>query len=137
MINPIISVKRALERRLKTLNIPTAYEGITFNPPAEELYLRVMYIVANPDDPVLGDKYYRERLSFQVYVCDKLNIGTTNALSKAQLVRELFNKGFYTQEDNVNISVINTPSIKSSIVTQDRLVIAVTIDILAEVWRDN
>lgn len=135
VINPIVSIKRALERRLATLSLPTAYESSTFNPVPNQLYLRVSFIISPPDDPVLGDKYYRERILFQVFVCDVLNKGTANAFTVAQQVRELFDKGFFANEDNVCINVISTPDIRSSIVTQDRLVVPVSIDILGEVWR--
>lgn len=136
VINPIVSIKRALERRIATLGIPTSYEASNFTPVTNQLYLRVGFVISPPDDPVLGDKYYRERILFQVYICDVLNKGTANALTVAQRVRELFDKGYFATEDNVCINVISTPDIRTSIVTQDRLVVPVSIDILGEVWRE-
>jgi hypothetical protein len=133
----IPSIRKALERRLATLNIPTAYEGVSFTPNPNALYLRTQFDISSPDDPVIGDRYYRERLTFVVYICDVLNKGTGNAYDKAETIRALFDKGFYTQEDNVCIHVVKTPMISSSFVTQDRLVVRVFIEVLGEVWRDS
>lgn len=134
MPSPISSTKKACERRLATLSpaIPTAYENVAFTPPTS-LYLRTQFTVQNPDDPVFGRGYYRERITFQVFVCEELNKGTANANSKAEAIRTLFTKGTSLAEDGYVIHVLQTPQIAGSAVTTDRLVIPVMIDLVVEV----
>lgn len=135
MTSPIINAKRACERRLTQLStpLPTAYEGVSFVAPAG-LYLRTQFVLLPPDDPVIGAGFYRERMVFQVFVCDLLNIGTTNALTKAELIRSLFSKGTAMQESGNNIFVYETPQISGSAITNSRLVVPVLINLAVEVF---
>ena len=135
MSSPITNAKRALERRLATLapSVPIAYEGVNFKPPAG-MYLRTMFNVSTPDDPVLGDLYYRERLTFTVLVCDVLNKGTTTATEKAEQIRALFPKGLTLTETN-KIYILRTPQIQGSGITTDRLVVPVSISVVVEVFN--
>jgi hypothetical protein len=134
MPSPISSTKRAVERRLNTLipSLPIAYENISFVPPTG-MYLRTQFTIQNPDDPVYGTGYYREQITFQVFVCEELNKGTVNAQTKAEAIRTLFTKGTSFTEDDYRIHVLRTPQIAGSIVTSDRLVIPILIGLTVEV----
>jgi len=132
-MSAILDTKRALERRLNTLGLPTAYESSNFTAP-EGLYLRAQLIVNTPEDPVIGDKYYRERITFQVFVADRLNIGTANAFTVAEQIRSLFDKGLVLNEGSTSIYILGTPRVAGSVVTTERLVVPVSIEILAEVF---
>jgi hypothetical protein len=134
MPSPISSTKRAVERRLNTLSplVPIAYENISFVPPTG-MYLRTQFTIQNPDDPVYGAGYYREHITFQVFVCEELNKGTVSAQTKAEAIRTLFTKGTSFTEDDYRIHVLRTPQIAGSIVTSDRLVIPVLIGLTVEV----
>ena len=137
MPSPIVNAKRAAERRLGTLSpaVPIAYEGVSFTPPAT-MYLRCQFTVNPPDDPVIGDRYYRERIVFQVFVVDVANKGTATALSKAEDIRQLFKKGLTMVESGTNIYVLDTPQVSGTVVAQDRLVVPVLINLVAEVYQD-
>lgn len=135
MPSPILSTKKAAEQRLATLGIPTAYENAEFTPVANQVYLRVQFQIQNPDDPVRGDKYYRERIQLQVFICDLLNKGTASAIDTAETIRTLFAKGTFITQDGYRISVLSTPSIKGSVKTQDRLVVPLMIDLTTEVYN--
>ena len=133
----IIETKRAAERHLLALTpvVPTAFEGVSFTTPTG-LYQRLQFIIRQPDDPVLGKGYYRERLSMQVFVCAELNKGTAEAIARAELIRNWFAKGTTLQEQNIRIHVLSTPQITGTVVTQDRLVCPVLIELTAEVYTD-
>ena len=133
-MSAILNTKRLTERRLNTLSIPVAYENASFTPPSTA-YLRVQFSIRTPDDPVIGDKYYRERISLQVFVADQLNIGTANAISIAESVKALFPKGETFDELGTNIYVLTTPRISGSVVTRERLIVPVLIDLVAEVFN--
>lgn len=132
--SPISSTKRAVERRLNTLtpSVPIAYENVSFIPPTG-MYLRTQFTIQNPEDPVYRTGYYREQITFQVFVCEELNKGTTTAQAKAESIRTLFTKGTSFTEDDYRIHVLQTPQIAGSIVTSDRLVIPVLIGLTVEV----
>ena len=58
----ILNIKKALERRLSQVagSIPTAYEGVEFNPPVNAMYQRTQIVINRPRDP-----------SFQLVITEK------------------------------------------------------------------
>lgn len=133
----IIQVKRASERHLSTLTpiVPTAYEGITFNPPSS-MYQRVQFLIQSPQDPVLGTGFHREILSMQVFIVAPTNKGTADVINRAELVREHFKKGTVFTEDNVHIHVLRTPQVAGTSIASDRIICPVLIELVAEVYSN-
>lgn len=136
-MSAILDTKRFVERRLKTSfpNTKIAFEGVSFEAPNDELYIRTQLVIQPPDEPVIGDTYYRERFSFQVFVCDVQNKGTANAYSIAEQVRALFRKGSTSIEQSTPIHITSVSRLQGPIITEDRLVIAVLIELWAEVYN--
>jgi Bacteriophage related domain of unknown function len=134
-MSAIINIKKAAERRLQSAfpTTPIAFENVKFEP-TSALYFKTQFVISPPDDPVIGDKYYRERMQFQVFVCDKVNAGTANALTIAEQIRVLFAKATTMQEAGTNIYVFTTPQVSGSIVAQDRLIVPVIISLVGEVF---
>lgn len=134
---PIAETKRAAERHLSTLTpaIPTGYEGVKFDPPTT-MYQRVQLSIRPPDDPVLGTGYYRERIQFQVFIVGEINKGTGEVLARAELVRNHFKKSTFLAEGDIRIHVLATPQISGSAIVQDRVVVPVLIDLVAEVFAN-
>lgn len=133
-MSAILNTKRAAERKVSTLGYPVAFENVDFTPNTG-VYLKTQFQVQNPDDPVIGDRYYRERITFQVFVTDDLGKGTANALTVAETVRALFAKGETFDEAGTKIYVLNTPKISGVLVAKDRLVVPIIIDLVAEVFN--
>lgn len=131
----LIQVKRACERLLKNSfpALKIAYEGASFNPPANELYLRTNFNIARPDDIVLGANYYRENIIFGIFVVDTANKGTANALTKAEEIRDVFHKGLTLVEDSIRMHIFTTPQIAGASATSDKVIIPIRISITAEV----
>lgn len=134
-MSPIVSTKKAVELRLATLGIPTAYENVEFNPVSNQLYLIAQFDIKPVTNPVVGDTYYREQIQFQVFVCDALNKGTASAFNTAEQIRILFSKGTFITQDGYRIGVLETPEIKGSAKTSDRLVVPVLIDLSVDVFN--
>ena len=131
----LTTTKKLIENRLKTLSpLPAiAWENVNFSAPADgSLYLRCTMQVRNPDDTCIGSEYYRENIVFNVYVLDKLNIGTGNALNVAENIRTLFKKKTTLEEGTTRVQVLSTPRIAGSVVTNDRLVIPLSIELTVE-----
>lgn len=133
-MSPITATKKAIETRIATLGIPVAYENASFTPTAGQKYLIVQIVPRGTDDPTIGDVYHRELTEVQVFVCDKLNIGTASAIETAEQVRGLFPKGTTLVQDGFSIHVFSTPQIKGAAKTNDRLVVPVIIDFNTEVY---
>ena len=131
----IIQIKRAAERKLIALSpsFPTAWESVTFNPP-DGLYQRVQFTIQAPDDPVLGTGFHRERMQMQVFVVGNANKGTSEVLERIELVRNHFAKGLVLDEDGIKIHVLTTPQITGSSIASERVICAVIIKLVAEVY---
>ena len=130
----VLKTERALIKHLNLLTpaLPTAYEGASFTPPTT-IYQRVQFRVNQPDDPVLGTGYYRERIEMQIFVNAPTNKGTGEALTRAELLRTHFKKGTTIAEDGVLIHILETPQIAGTMAIGDRIVCPVLIDVTAEV----
>ena len=129
------TTKKLVENKLKTLSpLPSiAWENVSTSPPADgSLYLRCTMQIRTPDDSCIGGNYYRENITFNIYVMDKLNIGTGNALDKAEAIRSLFQKRTTLSEGTTRIQVLNTPRIAGAVVTNDRLVVPISIELVVE-----
>ena len=129
------TAKKLVENKLKTItpSITIAWENVTYTPPADgSKYLRCSFIVRQPDDTCIGSDYYRENAVFNIYVMDKLGIGTGGALDTAEAIRSLFSKKTTMQEGNVRIHILKTPHIAGTVVTTDRLVCPISIQLTIE-----
>ena len=132
-----MSVLKTQKGLIKHLNllvpaVPTAYEGASFNAPAT-IYQRLQFRINQPDDPVLGTGYYRERIEMQIFVNAPTNKGTGEALTRAELLRTHFKKGTTISEDGILIHILETPQISGTVAFGDRIICPVLIDVVAEV----
>lgn len=132
---PIAEIKKALERRLNTMTpaVSTAFEGVSFKPTPGTMYQRAQLRIDDPDDPVLGKGYYRERVQFQVFVVDQTNKGTGAAIARAELIRERFKKGTSLNESGIVLHVLETPRVSGATSAADRVIVPVLINVVAEV----
>jgi Bacteriophage related domain of unknown function len=123
-----------LTKRVETLSpsVPTAYEGVSFNSPST-IYQRVQFRVQQPDDPVLGTGYYRERVELQIFVYGTTGQGVGEVLDHAELIREHFKKSTTIVESTTTIHVLETPTIAGTTVIGDRLMCPVLIPVVAEI----
>ncbi len=135
MQSAIIVAKRLVERKLKTLNpaVPTAWENASFTTPVDgSKYIKCSLSISPPDDTCIGNDYYRENARFNIFVLDKLNIGTTGALTTAESIRGLFSKGLTMEEEGIRVRILNTPHIAGAVVTSDRLLVPISVNIMIE-----
>jgi hypothetical protein len=137
MSSPIITAKKLVEKKLLTLPAtnpvtPIAWENVAFTAPTGK-YLRCTLQILKPNDTCIGSgDYYRENMRLSVYVCDKLNIGTTGALQTAEDIRALFYKRLTMEESGIRVQVLKTPHIAGCAVTADRLVVPISVELTVE-----
>ena len=133
----IKEAKTAVRKHLANLSpkLPTALEGISFTPPATGMYQRLQFLISRPTDPVFGRGYYRENIEVQIFVVDKLDVGTTEAESRAELIRDWFHKGLTLVEGNFRMHVLRTPHVSSAAISADRIIVPVLIPLVVEVYQ--
>ena len=134
-MSAIIDTKRAAERLLLSLtpSIPTALESVDFEPPVNAMYQRVQFMLNPPDDPVFTAGYHRENIQMQVFVADTKGHGTVQVNTRAELIRSAFYKGRTFIEGSTRIHILRTPQMQSAFAVQDRIVVPVLINLVAEV----
>ena len=131
----IAETKRTLERHLSGLlpSIPTAYEGVSFDPPST-MYQEVQLVIRKPTDPVIGTGYHRDNFQFQVFIVGEPNKGTVESITRAEIVRDRFKKGTTFQEGVFRIHILETPTVGSVQPMGTRTITPVMIDIVTEVY---
>lgn len=137
-MSAILNTKRACERALLALlpTIPIAFENVSFNAPTDKMYIRTQFANRGPEDTTIGDKYYRERISFQCFIIGLPNVGTAQAIQVAEQIRERFDKGTFFNENGTHIHILTTPQLSSSSIVENRLIVPVLIDVVSEVYKD-
>lgn len=133
----IVEAKKAIRLHLSKLtpSLPTALEGISFTPPTSGLYQRLQFVVQRPTDPTFGRGYYRENIEVQIFVVDKLDKGTANAETRAELLRNWFHKGLTLIEGGFRLHVLQTPHVSSAAVSADKIIVPVLIPFIVEVYQ--
>ena len=134
----ILPTKIELEKRLQS-NFPTtqiAFPSQSFTPPAPDvLYLRCQLQIGRPEDPVIGVKYRRENLTFQVFVMAPYNKGEAEAFTKAKLITDAYQRGTSIAGTNILIQIFKSPTISGSMIIDNRLVAPVLIPVVVQVFN--
>ena len=104
------NAKRALEKYLNLMSpsIQTAYEAVNFNPTNGVPYQYVQLNPWKPQNPTLGDQYFRDTGEFQIFLCYPTGKGTGEVLARAELVRLHFKRGTTLTE---GVSKILVPAV--------------------------
>lgn len=132
----ILKISAAFEKRLATIptNISTAHENIPFTPVTGTPFQRVRLLPATPENPTLGDAYYREVGFFEIVLFYPLNTGRNLAQTKAEQIKAYFPRGLNISEAGINVVVPRTPTIATATQLDDRYVIPITVEYFAEIF---
>lgn len=130
------SIRKAFEKRLKSMGtFPTQYENIDFKPVTGTAYQKAFLLPSKPDNPTIGDGYYREMGVFQVTLCYPPNKSSIPAQTRAELIRAEFVRGLGITENTTTVTVTQTPQISPSFMIDDRYCIAVSIYYQASIFN--
>lgn len=126
----ILEIKKAFEKSLATITpaLSTAYESVSFTPVAGTPYQRVQLVPRRPENPTMGDSYYREVGEFQIFLAYPANKGSAEALARAELVQLHFARGTTLIEGSSEVIITRTPQITGSTISGDRIVVPVIIN---------
>lgn len=130
------NIRIALESRLAAMNpaVSIAGENTSFLPTPNTPYQRANLLPADPDNPIVGDGFYRELGIFQVSLCYPLNTGPAAAETRAELVRTQFKRGTTLTSGGYTITIDQTPTIASGFVDGDRWVVPISIPYWANIF---
>lgn len=131
------AIKAALEGRLVAIAnpLPTQWENKAFIPPADGSEYQIADLLpAEPDNPSLGDGFYRERGLLQVTLCYPLGGGSGPVYAKAEAIRDWFPRGLSLSGTGVVVRIHRTPSIGPKLQSPDRFVLPISVRYFADVF---
>ena len=130
-----LNIRRAFEKRLALMSpLATAYENVNYVPVTGTPYQRASLLPAQPENPTLGDAYYREVGVFQVSLYYPVNVGSSTAETRAEAVISHFKRATSMVEDGQSVQVIQTPTRTPAQVIDGWYVIFVSIFYRSEVF---
>jgi len=128
-------IKSALEARLKAMPnaLATEWENVSFDPPAEP-YQRADLLPAAPEQPTLGDGFYRETGVFQVTLFYPLDGGGGVVYAMAEAVRDWFPRGASFSSGGVTVHIADVGRIGPKFRDNDRFVLPVSLRYFAHIF---
>lgn len=118
----IVSVRAALEIKLSAMTpvLQTVWENAPYAPVAGTPYQAAYLLPATPENPTMGDDFYREQGIFQVSLFYPLLTGPKAAADRAQLIRTAFKRGTSMTSGSVTVTITRTPEVSQGRVDGDR-----------------
>ena len=129
----IAAVRIALEVKLAAMTpaLATAWENAPYFPIAGTPYQAAYLLPATPDNPTMGDTFYREQGIFQVSLFYPLQTGPAAAAARAELIRTAFKRGTSMTSGTVTVRIARTPDIGQGRVEGDRWHLPIKIQFFA------
>jgi len=130
-----LNISAALEVRLAALTpaILTSWENVNFNPVADIPYQVATVLFAEPENPTMGDDFYRQRGYIQVSLRYPQNTGKAAAFARAELLRSWFKRGLSIEAGGVITVIEKTPEVGSGTNEGDRYILNVRIRFFANI----
>jgi len=125
----IVSVRAALETKLNAITpaLATAWQNDPYTPVPGTPYQQVYLLPAKPENPTMGDAFYREQGILQVTLMYPLQVGPGTAEARADVIRTAFSRGTSMLSGSVTVIVEQTPEISAGRVDGDRWAVPVKI----------
>ncbi len=134
----ILNIRRAFEKAIQPLvnvNLEVAYENVKYEPKTDIAFMALQLSPRPVENPTIGDSYYREVGEFQIFLCYPSQKGSESAFTKAQEIRDSFERGMTLVEGSTEVIIKRTPKINGAMVTDDRYVVPVIIEYFASVLK--
>lgn len=113
----------------------TAWEGVAFatnNPvPFQKVYL----MPAIPENPTLGDGFYREVGMMQITLVYVAGNGTADVTARAELIRSTFKRGATFTASGITVKILRTPQILKSDIVDGSILLPVRIPYQADIFN--
>lgn len=130
------TIRKAFEKRLALMSpaLSTAFENVAFTPVTGTPFQRVNLLPGQPENPTIGNPYYREVGLFQITLCYPQNTGPALAEARAEAIIQHFKRSTSMTEDGQTVLVIRTPTKSPAYKENDRYCIAISIFYRSEVF---
>lgn len=134
-MSTLSNITKAFNKKLNSIipSIETAYEAVSFNPTPGIPYQRVQLVPSRPQT-LFGSNYFREKGTYQILLAYPGNLGTTDILDRAELIRSTFKSGTSLIESGTTVIITGTPFIGGTGIVQDRIVLPILISYSVEVF---
>lgn len=113
----------------------TARENARFTPSVDVEYQRSALAPLTPENPTLGDDYYREVGFYQVVLSYPKGKGVGDITAMAELVKDYFKRGTTLVEGSDKIIVDRTPQISPVYINDNRAEITIRIRYYSEQFQ--
>ncbi len=124
-----VAIRAALETKLDSIlpAISTNWENTPFKPVNGTPYQQVYLLPGEPDNPTMGDGFYRDKGILQINLMYPQLTGTGTAAARAELIRTTFKRGTSIISGGITVIIEKTPEIGQGRPDGDRWFIPVRI----------
>jgi hypothetical protein len=131
------NIRKAFQNKLTSMPLglgssKTAFENVTYAPKVGEAYQRTVLAPITPENPTLGDGYFREVGFYQVVLSYPKGEGAGRISDMAELVQDYFKRGTTLVEGSDKIIVDRTPQISPIYINDNRAEITIRIRYYSE-----
>lgn len=107
------NIRSALESVVDGMRptMATVHQGQSYDPIVGTPYAAIYLLPANPENPTMGDGFYRETGILQITLNYPAGEGTADATARAQAIRSLFRRGAAFTYGGTVVQVDRTPAI--------------------------
>lgn len=130
------NIKIALETAVKAGlgTFPLSWENVNYLPPIDgSAYASVFLLPATPENPTMGDAFYREIGLLQINLSYPIDGGAGRAFTKAEDIRTLFHRGYTFTSSGVTVCIAATPAVGPGMTQSERYVLPVRIKWFANI----
>ena len=133
---PLKQIRIAFEKRLYDLDnsFETSRENLEYNPIEGTPYQYIRIVPSTPQNPTLGDSFYREVGVCAITLCYPINEGSGDATTKAEEIRLWFKRGTSMEQDGTIVTVNRTPTLNTAYINKDRYCLPIRIEYYANEW---
>lgn len=132
----ISKIRSAFETKLAELseNIPTAWQNTNFKVDIDNPWQEAWLMLAKPENPTMGDEFYRQRGYLQIILHYPANTGPADAEQRASFLRESFKRGLSLENGGVTVVIAETPEISGGSSDSDGYRLNVYITFFANIF---
>lgn len=113
-----------------------AWENFPFPIKASRIpYQRVNLLPGRPENPSMGDGHFRETGILQVTLMYPSQLGSGDAVARAELIRSAFPRGASFNKDGVLVRIDRTPEIVPAYVNDENYMLPVRIFYYADIFN--
>lgn len=112
----------------------TAVENVAFTPVVNSPYQALTFAPGLPENPTLGDGYFREVGLFRVRLYYPKHVGTGAIRSQAERLRAYFKRATTLVESSIEVIVNRTPNISPVSIIDTNVTLTVDIPFYVNVY---